>query len=180
MPPLSAHRSGATFVSRTIRRSRAAWRRMMYAGTASRRARSRNVASTAARKPAGVAYSRTFAGLLNCSFDKLSNTRRAAPHGCAQFVRRHETCGECSRRCFDDHAGISAEVGDVGNGPSGRRDLDAETACDLLSSQRPGCRVQPDGGCRLCGAWSALAREREVDLVRARRRQFVQRERGVV
>src|SRR5262245_54224856 len=117
MPPLSAHRSGATFESRTIKRSRAAWRRMMYTGTPRRRARSRSVASTAARKPAGVAYSRTRPGLLDGSLDKLPNTFRPVPDGRVQLVRRHETRGERSRRCLEDHTRVTANVGHVGNGP---------------------------------------------------------------
>jgi hypothetical protein len=40
---LQCHRFGATFIRRTIKRSRAAWRRTMYAGTLRRRARSRSV-----------------------------------------------------------------------------------------------------------------------------------------
>ncbi len=50
-PPLSAHRAGATITRRTINRSSAAWRRSMYAGAPTRRARSRSLASMAARTP---------------------------------------------------------------------------------------------------------------------------------
>jgi len=66
------------------------------------------------------------------------------------FARRFAT--------YRDHARIGAEVSYVGNGSTGRRDLDAKTACDLVSLQRHGCRVQPEGGRRLWGAWSALTR----------------------
>src|SRR6266508_4537984 len=97
IPPFRAHRFGATFMRRTVKRSRAAWRRTMYAGTLRRRARSRSVASTAARKAAGVAYSRTCFGLLNGSLDKLSDTCRAALHSRPELVLRDETCVERAR-----------------------------------------------------------------------------------
>src|SRR6266545_37028 len=180
IPPFSAHRFGATFMRRTIKRSRAAWRRTMYAGTLRRRARSRSVASTAARKAAGVAYLRTYSGLLNGSSDKLLDTRRTALHSRVELVLRDETCVERARGGFDNYARVGADVGDVGNGPCGRCDLHTETVGHFITAQRYGCCVQSDGGRRLCGAWSSLPRQRQMDFVRTRRRQLVQSERSIV
>jgi len=69
-----------------------------------------------------------YAGLLDGSFDKLSNTRRAALHGRVQLGRRDETCSERARGGFDNYAWVGADVGDVGNGPRGGRDLHSETS----------------------------------------------------
>src|SRR6266571_1123136 len=155
IPPFSAHRFGATFMRRTVKRSRAACRRMMYAGTLRRRARSRSVASTAARKAAGVPYSRTCLGLLNGSLDKLSDTCRAALHSRVKLVLRDKTCLKRARGGFDNYARVGADVGDVGDGPCGRCDLHAEAVGHFISAQRYGSRMQLDGRRSLCGAWSA-------------------------
>src|SRR5438093_9535920 len=106
----------------------------MYAGTLRGRACSCGVASTAARKAAGVAYSRTCSGFFNGSSDKLLDTRRAVLHSRAELVLRDETCVERARGGFDNYARVGADVGNVGNGPCGRCDLHTETVGHFISA----------------------------------------------
>ena len=84
--------------------------------------------------PVALSTSRAYAGLLDGSFDKLSNTHRATLHGRIQLVPRDKSRSESARGCFDDYAGVGADVRDVGNGPSGGRDLHAEAVCHFISA----------------------------------------------
>ena len=131
-------------------------------------------------KGCGVAYSRTCSGLLNGSLGQVAGHASSGPSQPCGARLRDETCVERARSGFDNYARVGADVGDVGNGPCGRCDLHAETVGHFISAQRYGCRVQLDGGRSLCGAWSALPRQRQMDFVRTRRRQLVQSERSIV
>lgn len=133
----------------------------------------RSLASTAARKAAGVAYSRTCAGLVNGLLNELMYTS-GATLGCrAQLARGYETAGKRARRGIDDDARVGTNIGDVGDRPSRRRDLNAEATGHFISAQWNDCRVQLDEVRGLRGARSVLAGQCEMDLMRPGRSEFV-------
>jgi len=86
------------------------------------------------------------AGFLDGPFDEPPDAGRAALHRPPKLARRDETGGECPRGRFDDHAGVDANVGNVGDGPGRRCDLHAESRRHFFAPQRNGRRVELDAG----------------------------------
>jgi hypothetical protein len=91
-----------------------------------------------------------------------------------------EPGSERPRGRFDDHTGVDTDVGNVGDGPSGRCDLHAESRRYFFAPQRNGRRVELEAGRGRGVPRPVLTGQREVKRVRVRRREVIKRERGVV
>ena len=105
------------------------------------------------------------AGFLDGPFDEPPDAGRAGLHGRPKLARRDETSGECPRGCFDDYTRVDTDVGNVGDGPGGRCDLNAESRRYFIAPQRNGRRVELDAGRGRRVPRPVLAGQREVNRV---------------
>lgn len=86
-------------------------------------------------------------------------------HGAPELLRRDEAGRERARGCFDDHTGVSADVGNVSDRPGGRRNPHSETVGHFVPAWRPRRRVEFKGTRILGSPGPMLTGQREMDFM---------------
>ena len=118
------------------------WRRPADGGSTSvrrddERARGVELQRPRERRPDLYTHARASASWMARPMSRRTRTeRRCTP--VSQLVRRDETRSERACGRLNDHARVSADIGNIGDGPGGRRDLHAETVRELIAVQRNG------------------------------------------